>query len=433
MRRTISVLLVVLVLAVMPSVALAYEWGQYDLGGNTVSFVINWDILTSYFGPEATYAPGRLEEAEKLFNCKFEWVNSGGSPDEIMNARLLAGESAYDFWAVGLSTSRFFQNAAAGWYCPVTNVIPQEYYDELPVSDRSVMDSFSFRGEKYAIAATDRTSLTSFFIWNKTMFKENGWPMLDELYLKDEFTWDVVTEIALQATKDFDGDGVIDQWGLGIIPPHRFVIGTGGKEVEFRDGKYVFAMDSPESLAALNQVVEWNKLGVHHGYWSNELFATGTVAMSIAESWMLLGWPIFMHDRDFEIGILPYPRRADADRYIFPADTVATYVLPANCAQPEAMVALLNFLMPWEERYEFTIDDWMASIGQDPISYEVAYNAAYNWTGECNLFWWDLMSSGSPLSEVFWSDVMGGARTPASIFAEYKDAIQAQLDDVLGQ
>lgn len=36
MRRTISVLLVVLVLAVMPSVALAYEWGQYDLGGNTV-------------------------------------------------------------------------------------------------------------------------------------------------------------------------------------------------------------------------------------------------------------------------------------------------------------------------------------------------------------------------------------------------------------
>ncbi|NLU41199.1 MAG: hypothetical protein GXX08_03240, partial [Firmicutes bacterium] len=73
------------------------------------------------------------------------------------------------------------------------------------------MDSFSFRGEKYAIAATDRTSLTSFFIWNKTMFKENGWPMLDELYLKDEFTWDVVTEIALQATKDFDGDGVIDQ------------------------------------------------------------------------------------------------------------------------------------------------------------------------------------------------------------------------------
>lgn len=126
MRRTIGVLLVVLVLAAMSSVGLAYEWGTYDLGGNTVSFVINWDILTSYFGPEATYAPGRLEEAEKLFNCKFEWVNSGGDPDEVMNARLMAGESAYDFWAVGLSTSRFFQNAAAGWYCPVTNVIPQD-------------------------------------------------------------------------------------------------------------------------------------------------------------------------------------------------------------------------------------------------------------------------------------------------------------------
>ena len=60
--------------------------GSYDLGGNTVT-IISWtsERMANYFND---YIPvrDRIAEAEKLFNCKIEWMQTRDPADQLRSA-----------------------------------------------------------------------------------------------------------------------------------------------------------------------------------------------------------------------------------------------------------------------------------------------------------------------------------------------------------
>src|SRR5690606_3465443 len=49
--------------------------------------------------------------------------------------------------------------------------------------------------------------------YNRDIFRQLSLPDLQELFLKGELTWQRMLDLAIEATRDLDGDGTPDVWG----------------------------------------------------------------------------------------------------------------------------------------------------------------------------------------------------------------------------
>ncbi|MDQ0338754.1 ABC-type glycerol-3-phosphate transport system substrate-binding protein [Caldalkalibacillus uzonensis] len=90
-------------------------------------------------------------------------------------------------------------------------------------------------------------------VYNKTLFEEAGIDGPPD-------TWDELYEIAKQLTRDTNGDGRIDQYGLGLVGQQHhditwmvnmFVHQAGAELVRETDNGYEVALNSPEGREAL--------------------------------------------------------------------------------------------------------------------------------------------------------------------------------------
>ena len=89
--------------------------------------------------------------------------------------------------------------------------------------------------------------------YNKDMFDAAG-----VAYPTDDWTWDELLEAAKALTKDFDGDGKIDQWGLYFKPDYyvldAMIYAFGGRVLS-EDLTQVM-LDSDEAEAAVQFLVD---------------------------------------------------------------------------------------------------------------------------------------------------------------------------------
>ena len=193
---------------------LPFDAGNIDFGGATVTYVGFYDPRESFM--EGGDYPGRLAEAMEKFNIgdiQYLGLPWEGIAEHMMN-RLLSDESKYDIWL--LPSNAVMGLIAKNALYPISEIVPASYYDSLLYSQKVVTETFVKKGEKYALGAgTSPIGVLEFVVWNKDIFSREGLPPLDELYLSGEWTYDKMEEIAVQATRDTDGDGDLDQWGIG--------------------------------------------------------------------------------------------------------------------------------------------------------------------------------------------------------------------------
>ncbi len=135
----------------------------------------------------------------------------------------------------------------------------------------------TYKGKLYAIPNAVSTPL---LYYNANMFKEVG---LDPD--KPPRTWDELVAYAKKLTRDLDGDGKIDKWGLGTHTTlnyflYAFILQNGGKLLD-EDGNPLF--NTPEAAGACRF---WSDLVHKHKVMpplthkaTNKLFIAGTTAM----------------------------------------------------------------------------------------------------------------------------------------------------------
>jgi multiple sugar transport system substrate-binding protein len=86
--------------------------------------------------------------------------------------------------------------------------------------------------------------------YNRDLFREAGVPEP-----KQGWTWNEMVQKAIKLTKDADGDGNIEQYGLGVEPSiirvAPFVWSNGGELVDDESRPTRFALDTPEAIEAL--------------------------------------------------------------------------------------------------------------------------------------------------------------------------------------
>lgn len=120
------------------------------------------------------------------------------------------------------------------------------------------IEPFVYRGELWCIPQ-NLSSLVVYY--NKALFDAAN---VD--YPADDWTWDGFLQTAIALTKDIDGDGASDQFGLGteasIFRVAPFIWQNGGKLVDDERHPTRLAIDRPRALEAVRFFVELQT--VHH-------------------------------------------------------------------------------------------------------------------------------------------------------------------------
>lgn len=126
---------------------------------------------------------------------------------------------------------------------------PIDQYLDYSVCDKASADAFLYRGEHYVYTNSAITS-PYLIIYNKTLFSEEGLKDPVELYESGEWTYAKFLEYMAYFTRDTDGDGEIDQWGLGPrFKRQNFGFANDGMPVyEVGDGKLAVGIDSEECM-----------------------------------------------------------------------------------------------------------------------------------------------------------------------------------------
>lgn len=158
-----------------------------------------------------TYVAKAIEEFEAKYGGKVTVnANGWGTGITVMQQNLASGTPSDLQFIEG--NACFPDFAINNYIMPIDEFIGDDlgqYY-----LDEASMNNFLYKDEHYAFSnyVVNKPYLIGF---NKTIFENNGLETPLELYEKGEWTWAKFVEYDDLLTQDTDGDGAIDQWGLG--------------------------------------------------------------------------------------------------------------------------------------------------------------------------------------------------------------------------
>jgi multiple sugar transport system substrate-binding protein len=252
---------------------------------------------------------------------------------------------------------RYAPFAAAGLLEPLEPYLAESALIEESDFYQQALSPFEWNGTLMCIPQ-NLSSLVVYY--NKQLFDEAGLP-----YPSDTWTWDEFLETAKTLTRDLDGDGRTDQFGLGtevsIFRLAPFIWQNGGELVDSALSPSRLALDSPEATEAVQWFTDLQK--VHHvvpdateeaAEDSESRFQNGRTAMFLNSR---RGTPTYreISGSDWDVAALPRNREAagilHSDAYCMPTvarDKEATwkFIEFANSAEGQAIIARSGRTVP---------------------------------------------------------------------------------------
>lgn len=220
-----------------------------------------------------------------------------------------------------------------GPYLKASSLIqPEDFY---PMS----MEAFTWQGEIMCLPQ-NISSLVVYY--NQDLFDAAGLP-----YPPDDWHWEEFLATAKELTRDFDGDGRIDQYGLGMEPSlyrlSAFVWQNGGPLVDNEEAPNRLTLTRPPSLEALQWFVDLRQV---HGVVpdrveeasmdSENRFIAGTTAMFFNSR---RGVPTYREITAFTWDVAPLPQ-GKVEAGILHSDG---YCLSATTQNKEAAWTFIEF------------------------------------------------------------------------------------------
>lgn len=270
-------------------------------GGNVVRVMLFGD-------PEEVRAFRNLEDAFEEERPEVDVRIVVTSDREDLLARLatsFAGGDPPDLFLMNYRYSGQF--AARDVLVPLGPLV-----DRSEVFDRDdfygpAMEAFVFDGEQLCLPQ-NISSLVVYY--NRDMFEEAGVPVPEA-----GWTWDQMVERATALTRDTDGDGTTDVYGLGLEPEviriAPFIWSNGGDLVDDVEDPTRFTLDAPEAretiqtffdLQLVHRVVPTEEEAESEDHESR--FLNGGLAMVTSSR---RATPTFRTITDFEWDVAPLP------------------------------------------------------------------------------------------------------------------------------
>ncbi|MFC5528096.1 ABC transporter substrate-binding protein [Cohnella yongneupensis] len=354
MRIMKALTLFALVMALMFSVVVTSGSAaekKIDMKGKTFT-ILTWvkEDVPSNKTKEGALRLARQKEVEKKYNVKVKWqVVPWGKSIEMLTNAGLAGEPVADIMLLDL----YFSPAAIkqGLLRPVDDLF--DFKDKKWPKDMTTYGKIY--GKTYGFK--DYINVGAGMYYNKTMFKKLGLPDPNQLYQSGKWDWKAFKDIAIKATKDTNGDGQIDQWGItndaGILA-RLLVSSNGGNILTQKNGKYVYTGDDKKAMEALNylndlfnksKVAAPNK-GTDDWTGSQKLFSAGKAAMIAGDLWEAKERKEMTDDQ----GFVPFPKgpSSTSATYFNAVENFTMYYMPTNVKTPKESAKIWEELILWD-------------------------------------------------------------------------------------
>ena len=251
----------------------------------------------------------RFEEKYPLIKVELQGYPWGEYFDKITT--LVAAKAAPDVIHVWVDQVQIFIRGGS--------VISLEPYIERDAFDVGIfpecIDIARYEGELYGFPRDGGVFSDRNIYYNRDLFREAGIPF-PESYPKDPdkgWTWGDFVEIAKALTKDTNGDGKIDQWGmlpsLDAFQVYPMVWSNGGDFLNEQGTKCT--LTSPEAIEAIQLLAD---LRVKHHVspfpedieGMGDIFMTGQCAMRHGA--VMYGQALNKAGVEFDWSIADYPR-----------------------------------------------------------------------------------------------------------------------------
>jgi len=238
------------ILLVASTVLSACQPAASKASGN-ISFMISGD-------PAELAAYHKLVDAfsAKFPDIKVEVIEVSSSDySKRLSADLAAGAPADVFF---LNYRRQAKYSDSGVLQPLTDYLKNSKVIQESDFYSQAMDPFKWKGEQMCIPQ-NISSLVVYY--NKDLFNAAGVP-----FPAAGWTWDDFISTAKSLTKDIDGDGATDQFGVGLEPEFirlaPFIWQSGGELVDDPDNPATLMIDTDAGYEAFNFFVGLQT--VHH-------------------------------------------------------------------------------------------------------------------------------------------------------------------------
>lgn len=235
----------------------ASETEKVSLDGYEIHIVAPWGGMepTADGGTEMQRLQyQRFLDVQKDFNCKivFDAVADLYSQFE---ASAMAGERLGDL--VLMRGEYVYSYASQGLLYPIGDVVNLEL--EQFIRDNEEKCKI---GDKVYAYSISRPAVEATIFFNKGLFSRLGLESPYDLMGRGEWTMENFAKLARDATRDTDGDGKIDTYGMPavLVDPEviYFIAAFGGTTVKTENGRFVSGLEDEKTTAALSFLRKMN-------------------------------------------------------------------------------------------------------------------------------------------------------------------------------
>jgi multiple sugar transport system substrate-binding protein len=242
------------------------------------------------------------------------------NPDILIQLEAVAGQAYYtrlltqiaandapDIMQIGDDAVPMF--VGKGSFIPLDDFITGDYPLDTSIYLPGVLEPGQWEGKQWLLPK-DFTPLGVYL--NKKIFDEYGVEVP-----QDGWTWNDLLEKAQALTKDVDGDGKTDIWGIQLTSNwttgfEYWVAAAGGRLISEDGTQFVGFMDSPETIEAVQFFADlYNKYKVapppaDFSLWAggNAEFENGKAAMRIFGRWPQAGYKT---NPNLDLGVVGVP------------------------------------------------------------------------------------------------------------------------------
>ena len=409
---------------------------KYNFGGRTITYSAWWELRPDPGASvEMERQARRVAEVEKKYNVKINYVNiPWGEYLARYVTTVMAGDSMGDI--VTVEANWFYPTLLLNNFC--TNLSQLGVFDFTAEKfQRETVEFGTYRGDVYAYDV-GRLYPRGVLYWNKSMFAREGLPDIYELFFNYKWTWDKMLEFAKALTKDIDGDGIIDQWGIGGAAQRlerAFVISNNAHYIDISDkDNPKFALTHPNAIEALqahqdfilkHQVVSMTPEGAPWDY-NVQSFIEGRLGMLVGQIWKI---DRIKEDMKDEYGIVLFPMGPKAKEYASELTGHLVKTIPITVKNPKEVAIVEDAIT--EPHPDEGPDDWREYYELRVADEESIKTVELIWDKRLSVF---NLQWAFGIDDVFYtieSEVMTGNKTPTAAVQEYAQEAQTRINDAL--
>lgn len=311
-----------------------------------------------------------VREAEEKYNCKFEFelFKSWAILDrDVVNA-VMAGINYCDIF-------RMIRSTAMPKYEKMNTILSLNDYVDFsqPVYQKyDQINGVLYPDKIYAFyICTPLTPIGVFY--NRDILERNGIQDIQNLDTEGNWTWNAFIDIAVRTTQDIDGDGIIDQWGVGSDNAAALCIALMRSNLAAMvdrntAGEYVYNLQNPKALKALQFVSD-----LYFTYRVAKVasvltdFNNGKAAMYVKDAWY---GAYLRKGQNLGFEIIPDGPDNPGDAYMREQGS-HMYFFPANLVDPEPVInATAHWNVLWDDRKSDYLTDEDMVVSQAKVYFD---------------------------------------------------------------